>query len=564
MRCPDLDELPAPAQGREGWPWTETSPRLPDTGPDGQPSPRITVVTPSFNQGAFLEETIRSVLLQGYPDLEYIVVDGESHDGSVDITRKYEPWLAHWVSESDRGQVDAINKGLARATGVVFNWINSDDLLVRGVLGTVARAFDGADMVVGTCLHFGDGFSPTLVKSRNLTARDLVLRHPGDAVFQQPATWLEREKLGEAGGLDPQFHFAFDLDMMIRYLYRFPRVSYLEATLARFRRHEASKTESEPERFGEEIELIREKLARSEQMGSLRRLCGDIIPRKRWRAELERIIRDFSRPGWKRAWWIWRRMWARPSARLTLRAFKALRRCLLGKHRSRRAFERAAERARRRGAASSGTDAMPQDPRRAAAGAAAWLSSSERQFRKIWPSIDSIEGLLTSPAQERWLFEAARSLPSSGNIVEIGSFKGRSTSCLAYGCRGTGKHVFAIDTFDGNDVDFHRRQFFEEFMKNLEERSLSEYVVPLKGVSAEVARAWDRPIDLLFIDGSHQYEDVVADFSGFFRHVIPGGIVAVHDVACTWPGPERAWHENIKGRLEDVGYCGSLAYGAKP
>src|SRR5262245_29806610 len=129
MRCPNLSDLPSPPPNRQGWPWTqEGAPRL--DGTPGECWPRISIVTPSYNQGRFLEETIRSVLLQGYPDLEYIVIDGGSADDSVEIIRKYERWLSFWVSERDRGQVDAINKGLRRCSGVLRNWLNSDDFLL--------------------------------------------------------------------------------------------------------------------------------------------------------------------------------------------------------------------------------------------------------------------------------------------------------------------------------------------------------------------------------------------------------------------------------------------------
>src|SRR5512144_266396 len=111
MRCPSLQELPRPPRGRTGWPWSEASASLPSSMPDGGTWPRISVVTPSFNQARFLEATLRSVLLQGYPNLEYFVLDGGSTDGSTEIIKKYEPWLTHWVSGADGGQSAAINSG---------------------------------------------------------------------------------------------------------------------------------------------------------------------------------------------------------------------------------------------------------------------------------------------------------------------------------------------------------------------------------------------------------------------------------------------------------------------
>ena len=192
------------------------------------------------------------------------------------------------------------------------------------------------------------------------------------------------------------------------------------------------------------------------------------------------------------------------------------------------------------------------------------LSSIEREFNSIWPFIDSIEGFLVSPVQEHWLFKIVKLLPDGANIVEIGSFKGRSTCCMAFGCKGTTKHVFAIDSFEGNDIDFHHRDFFDEFTYNLKKCGLSSYVTPIRGKSKEIATGWNKPIHLLFIDGSHQYEDILADFSGFFSFVVPGGIVAVHDVVETWPGPLKAWHDHFKHQLEEVGYCSTIGYGSKP
>src|SRR5215469_2917833 len=117
MRNARLADLPPPPAGHTGWPWTIESMPSPPARTDGSPWPTISIVTPSYNQGQFIEETIRSVLLQGYPALEYIIIDGGSTDQSVEIIKKYEPWLTYWISESDRGQSHAINKGFKRATG---------------------------------------------------------------------------------------------------------------------------------------------------------------------------------------------------------------------------------------------------------------------------------------------------------------------------------------------------------------------------------------------------------------------------------------------------------------
>jgi glycosyltransferase involved in cell wall biosynthesis len=153
MRCPGLRDLPEPSATRTGWPWTETSPNIEGAGGEW---PRITVVTPSFNQGAYIEETLRSVLLQGYPNLEYIVIDGGSTDGSVETIRRYARWLDYWVSEPDRGQAHALNKGFARASGDVLGWLNSDDVYLPGALkqvGATGVAFPGT-ILAGDVINF--------------------------------------------------------------------------------------------------------------------------------------------------------------------------------------------------------------------------------------------------------------------------------------------------------------------------------------------------------------------------------------------------------------------------
>lgn len=141
MHCPRLSELPPPPAGKTGWPWTVASKRLASGRDNGTVWPRISVVTPSYNQGQFIEETIRSVLLQGYPDLEYMVIDGGSTDGSVEIIKKYSRWLTYWCSEKDRGQAHAINKGLEQATGQIGAYLNSDDCYLPGALAHVGRTY---------------------------------------------------------------------------------------------------------------------------------------------------------------------------------------------------------------------------------------------------------------------------------------------------------------------------------------------------------------------------------------------------------------------------------------
>ncbi len=133
---PRLEDLPPPPRGRHGWPWTV---EIPAPAPAGGPT--FTIVTPSFNQGDFLEETIRSVLLQGYPRLEYIVLDGGSTDESPRILEKYAPWLAHWRSAPDGGHYQALNEGFALSSGEILAWINSDDKYVPGALAAVGEIF---------------------------------------------------------------------------------------------------------------------------------------------------------------------------------------------------------------------------------------------------------------------------------------------------------------------------------------------------------------------------------------------------------------------------------------
>ena len=247
MRCPTLKDLPPPPPDKSGWPWTEESPQSPDFMHDGSSWPRISIVTPSFNQWQYIEETIRSVLLQGYPDLEYLVIDGGSTDGSLDIIRKYEPWLSFWVSEPDHGQSDAINKGMRMATGEIVNWINSDDCLLPGALKAVADTYSSqpGSIVVGAGVDFDEASRKEIaVFPRKISIQNIIRFWEGWFDWLQSSIFFSREKFIDVGGLDESLHFSIDIDLYCRLMQLIP-VVYTPTPISRFRRHGTAKTQSQ-------------------------------------------------------------------------------------------------------------------------------------------------------------------------------------------------------------------------------------------------------------------------------------------------------------------------------
>jgi glycosyltransferase involved in cell wall biosynthesis len=238
--------------------------------------PRVTIITPSYNQADFIEQTIRSVLEQNYPNLEYMIVDGGSTDGSVEIIRRYAGQLAWWVSEKDSGQAEAINKGFARASGEFVAWVNSDDLLQPGAILAAVEAFQQhpeAGLVYGDVLAInGAGQAINLMKFAPYRLEDLM----AFKVICQPGVTMRRAVLEQAGYLDARMHYMLDHHLWLRMVRLAPMV-YLARQQAMARYHAAAKNLVQAARFGEEGLLIAAWLEKQPEYAShlnRRRLWG--------------------------------------------------------------------------------------------------------------------------------------------------------------------------------------------------------------------------------------------------------------------------------------------------
>ena len=229
---------------------------------------RVSIVTPSYNQGRFLEETIISVLNQDYPNLEYIMIDGGSTDNSVDIIRKYEDRLAYWVSEPDKGQSDAINKGFQRATGEILAWLNSDDIYLPGAIKAAVQFFEqhpDIDFVYGDfCLI--DERGRVLFQRKEIDFDYKILLY-GCNLISQPTSFFRRTVLDKIGFLDQTLDYLMDYEFWLRASNNGVRFKHIPNTLAAFRLHSTTKTVSERTKQLSEFRLIRD-MCRQRKFGN--------------------------------------------------------------------------------------------------------------------------------------------------------------------------------------------------------------------------------------------------------------------------------------------------------
>ena len=219
--------------------------------------PLVSVVTPSFNQARYLEQTMRSVLEQDHPRIEYIVVDGASKDSSLELIRAYESRLAYWVSEKDSGQAEAINKGLARATGEIIAWLNSDDYYLPGAVSAAAKAFalnPDAALVYGDMLAVDEnGQTTNLMKYGQLSLADLLCFQ----IIGQPSVFFRKDALEKAGLLDTTFHFLLDHHLWIRIAQQ-GKILHVPQVWSAARYHAEAKNVAKAAEFGREAFRILE------------------------------------------------------------------------------------------------------------------------------------------------------------------------------------------------------------------------------------------------------------------------------------------------------------------
>jgi glycosyltransferase involved in cell wall biosynthesis len=231
-----------PAVDKKGWPWDEeVSTALYDLKDTSWP--KISIVTPSYNQGNFIEETIRSIILQNYPNLEYIIMDGGSSDETLDIINRYKQWITISVSEKDHGQSDALIKGFNKASGLIMNWINSDDILCKNGLFYIASTFLSDDRV--DFIHGKNGVMNIDSKIFSFMPHpedQLPIRYLCEMPYGQQACFFKREIYELCGGINREIHFSMDYELYVRMHLLNINVMQINELIGNIRIHDDTKT----------------------------------------------------------------------------------------------------------------------------------------------------------------------------------------------------------------------------------------------------------------------------------------------------------------------------------
>jgi glycosyltransferase involved in cell wall biosynthesis len=260
MTSLQISDLPPPPKGKTGWPWTEMSHGSGNPDNENCTCPRISIVTPSYNQGQYIEETIRSVLLQDYPNLEYIVIDGGSSDATLQILKRYDH-LIHWISEPDEGQTDAINKGLKMASGEIVAYLNSDDLYEPGALASIAAFFcqqEDIAMIYGDIIHIDEksGFIE-FHKTGEVTLQKYLMA--GDFYLPQPSVFFRKRVIETLGYFDKKLHLAMDYDYWLKIIMKY-KTRYVPVALSRARIYPEAKSSSQNYKYLDELLAIYQSL----------------------------------------------------------------------------------------------------------------------------------------------------------------------------------------------------------------------------------------------------------------------------------------------------------------
>lgn len=273
-----LKQLPPPPRGREGWPWTKESLPLAPQMSNVPDWPRISIVTPSFNQGNYIEQAIRSVLIQNYQNLDYYILDGGSTDNTVSIIKKYSPWLSGWKSEYDGGQYHAINRGFARSNGTIMLWLNSDDMLLPESLRTIAAIFlkySQIQWLSGIPLYWNESGTyfqilPQIPYNRTIMQLACYEGRAIHWVMQECTVWT-RQLWDQAGGyIATNLQYAGDFELWHRFSF-YSKLYTVAALIGGNRRHAEQKT-AFPAYYCEDIDRLVNKRLTTKVANKLMRI----------------------------------------------------------------------------------------------------------------------------------------------------------------------------------------------------------------------------------------------------------------------------------------------------